>query len=667
MTGTEKERVSKRMRELIEQIAYHDFKYYVEDNPELSDYEYDQLVAELKQLEGEHPELILPVSPTQRVSGKPVIEFPIVKHKVPMLSLDNSYSSEDLLEFDRRIRRWIGDEPVEYVVEPKIDGLGIALLYEKGSLLRGATRGDSITGEDVTSNLKTIRRIPLKLLDSSSLKSCEIRGEVYMTIPGFKKLNREREEQDIPLFANPRNAAAGSIRQLDSTIAASRPLDAFFYMLSFSTREFKTHWDCLEEMRKAGIKVNPNIRKFNSIEDVVEHCNNWEKRRDALDYEIDGMVIKINSLEQQRRLGETAKNPRWAVAYKFAAKQMTSKLLDIVTQVGRTGALTPVAILEPIDIGGVTVSRATLHNEDEIRRKDIRIGDTVLVERAGDVIPEVVKAIVEKRSGKEREFVMPTSCPECGAKVVREEGEAVARCIGSSCPAQLKQRIRHFASRNAMDIEGLGGALVSQLVDQELVRSIADIYDLDEEKLVNLERFGKKSARNLIEQISVSKSQGLERLLFGIGIRHVGKTAAENLAARFRTMDDLISASKEELTIIDGIGEIVADSIIDFFSEPANQRLVEQLIAHGISTIAKEHEKGALDGKFFVFTGVLKRFSRSEAVKKVEELGGRIGSSVSMKIDFVVIGEEPGSKLREAEKLGIRILDEEEFLRMIRE
>jgi len=667
MTGTEKERISKRMRELIEQIAYHDFKYYVADNPEISDYEYDQLLADLKQIEGEHPKLIQPDSPTQRVSGKPVDEFPVVEHRVPMLSLDNCYSPEELLEFDRRISRLLGDEPVEYVVEPKIDGLGIALLYEKGVFMRGATRGDGITGEDVTSNIKTIRSIPLKLLDSSSLKNCEIRGEVYMTISGFKRMNREREEQAVSSFANPRNAAAGSIRQLDSSVAASRPLDAFFYMLSYTDRELETHWDCLEEMRKAGLKVNPNIRKFNSIEKVIEQCDNWEKRRNELDHEIDGTVIKINSLEQQRRLGETAKNPRWAIAYKFAAKQMTSKLLDIVIQVGRTGALTPVAVLEPVDIGGVTISRATLHNEDEIRRKDIRIGDTVLVERAGDVIPEVVKAIVEKRSGEEREFVMPTSCSECGAKVVREEGEAVARCIGSSCPAQLKQRIRHFASRNAMDIEGLGGALVSQLVDQELVRSIADIYDLDEEKLVNLERFGKKSARNLIEQISVSKSQGLERFLFGIGIRHVGKSAAENLAARFRTMDNLISASKEELTIIDGIGEIVADSIIDFFSEPANQRLVEQLIARGISTIAKEGEKGVLDGKSFVFTGVMKRFSRSEAGKKVEELGGRIGSSVSKKIDFIVVGEEPGLKSQEAKKLGIKILNEEEFLRMIGE
>ncbi|MDH4123719.1 MAG: NAD-dependent DNA ligase LigA, partial [Thermoplasmata archaeon] len=490
MTDKNDEQVVKRMRELAELINCHDRKYYVENNPEISDFEYDQLVAELKNLEKDYPQLILPDSPAQRVSGTPVKEFPVVEHKVPMLSLENSYSPNDLAEFDKRIRKWLGNEKLEYVVELKIDGLGIALVYEDGALVRGATRGDGTSGEDVTSNIKTIKSIPLRLQTGSKLKNSEIRGEVYLPISSFKKLNEERKKKGEPLFANPRNAAAGSIRQLDPQIAASRKLDAFFYTLSYSEREFKTHSECLDNMKKSGIKVNPNIAMFDSIQEVINHCAKWEERREDLDYEIDGMVIKVNSLEQQRRLGETSKNPRWAIAFKFAAKQMTSKILDIVVQVGRTGALTPVAELEPVQIGGITVTRATLHNEDEIKRKDIRIGDTVLVERAGDVIPEVMKVISEKRSGNEKIFSMPSRCPVCGSKVVREEDEAVARCIGSSCPAQMKQTLRHFASRNAMDIEGLGDALVSQLVDHDLVRSIADLYDLTEKSLVGLERMG---------------------------------------------------------------------------------------------------------------------------------------------------------------------------------
>lgn len=659
--------IAKRMRELVELINHHDAKYYVEDSPEIADYEYDQLVAELRKLEEEHPDLVLPDSPIQRVSGKPVKEFPVVAHKVPMISLDNSYSPEELVEFDNRVRKWLGNEPVEYVVELKIDGLGIALVYENGLLARGATRGDGISGEDVTTNIKTIRSIPLRLRESSLLKSSEVRGEVYMPISSFKRLNEEREKSDEPLFANPRNAAAGSVRQLDPAIAASRKLDAYFYTLSYTDHAFKTHWECLEEMKKSGLRINPNIVRLTTIEKVVEHCVEWEKRREELDHEIDGMVIKVNSLEQQRRLGETAKNPRWAIAFKFAAKQRTTKINDIILQVGRTGAITPVADLVQVGIGGITITRATLHNEDEILRKDIRIGDTVLVERAGDVIPEVVKAITEKRTGKERPFKMPSTCPACGSKIVREADEAVARCINSSCPAQLKGKIRHFASRDAMDIEGLGEALISQLVDKGVVRSMSDIYALDENALISLERMGEKSAKNLLSEIEASKSQGLERLFYGIGIRHVGGTVAESLTARFETIDELMSASKEDMMRVEGIGEIIADSVVDFFSEPSNRKLIGEFEKKGISMRAIARARGALDGKVFAFTGTMKKYSRSDAEARVRLLGGKAGSGVTKKTDYVVAGEDPGSKIKEAQKLGIRVLSEEEFLRLIGE
>jgi DNA ligase (NAD+) len=656
--------ILKRMGDLIETINHHDSKYYVEDDPEISDFEYDQLVSELKALESDHPDLILPDSPTKRVSGRPLKEFPAVKHKVPMLSLDNSYSPEDLREFDGRVRRWLSDEPIEYVVEMKIDGLGVALVYEDGLLLRGATRGDGISGEDITANIRTIRSIPLKL-KGSSLDNSEVRGEIYMPISSFKRLNREREGGGDSLFANPRNAAAGSIRQLDPSIVASRRLDAFFYTLSFAEREFRNHWECLEAMKASGLRINPNITRLKTIEEVIDHCLSWEKRREELDYEIDGMVIKIDSLDQQRRLGQTAKNPRWAIAYKFAAKQRTTKVKDILLQVGRTGAMTPVADLEPVSLGGITVSRATLHNEDEIRRKDIRIGDTVLIERAGDVIPEVVKVIAEKRDGSEREFKMPASCPACGSKIIREADEAVARCIDSSCPAQLKQKIRHFAIRDAMDIEGLGEAIISQLVDRGLIHSIADIYSLDEGSLMALERMGEKSAKNLLEEIGSSKARGLERLLYGLGIRHVGETVAMSLTNRFKTMDALLGASKDALLRVEGIGEIIADSIVDFFSEPSNRQLIELIRSRGVSFSAIAQASGTLDGKTFVFTGALKKYSRSEVGSRVESLGGRVGSNLTKKTDFLVVGEDPGSKVKEAEKLGIVILTEGDFLRLI--
>ena len=659
------EAAEKRIRELIKIIDYHDAKYYVEDDPEISDFEYDQLVSELKSLEAEHPDLILTDSPTQRVSGRPVKEFPLVEHKVQMLSLDNSYSPDDLIEFDKRVRKWLGDEPVVYVIEPKIDGLGIALLFEKGVLVRGGTRGDGITGEDVTSNLRTIRSLPLRLREHSLLANSEIRGEIYMPMASFKRLNEERSKAGEPPFANPRNAAAGSIRQLDPSIVASRKLDAFFYTLSYTDHDFKTHWGCLEEMKRSGLRVNQNIDRFDSIGKVIERCLDMEGKRDQLDYEIDGMVIKVDSIEQQKRLGQTAKNPRWAIAYKFAAKQRTTKVRDILLQVGRTGAMTPVADLEPVALGGITVTRATLHNEDEVRRKDIRIGDTVLIERAGDVIPEVVKVIVEKRDGSERSFVMPTTCPVCGSKIVREDDEAVARCIGSSCSAQLKQRIRHFVSRGAMDVEGFGESIISQMVDAGLIKSISDIYSLDKAALMALERVGDRSAENLLSEIAASKGRGFERLLYGIGIRHVGGTVAESLAARFKTMDELMVATKEEMLKVEGIGEIIADSVTDFFSEPSNRELIEGLIAKGLSTVVIARSGGALQGKTFVFTGVLKKYARSEAAQKVEALGGKVGSNLTKKTDYLVVGEDPGSKLNEAEKLGVKVIGEEDFLELV--
>lgn len=653
-----------RMRELIDTIAHHDHKYYVEDNPEISDFEYDQLMEELTRLESENPDLVQPDSPTQRVSGKPLEEFPQVKHLVPMISLDNSYSPDDLTEFDRRVRRWLDGEEVEYVVELKIDGLGIALLYRDGTLDRGATRGDGITGEEVTANIRTIRSVPLRLRKTSPLCNSEVRGEVYIPISGFKRLNARREKDSLPPFANPRNAAAGSIRQLDPSIAASRPLDVFFYTVSSSDMEFETHWESLEAIRKSGLRVNPNIVMLPSIEAVIHHCVKWGERRNDLDYEIDGMVVKVNSIAQQRRLGETAKHPRWAIAYKFAAKQMTTKMLDIQVGVSRTGALTPVAILEPVNIGGVTVSRATLHNEDEIRRKDLKIGDYVLVERAGDVIPEVVKPIVERRTGNEIDFVMPGKCPECGSKVIREEGEAVSRCIGSNCPAQLRETIRHFASRNAMDIEGLGDAVVAQLVDKRLVKGIADIYSLDVDLLKGLERYGERSATNLIEQIDRSRDRGLDRLLFGLGIRHIGRSAAENLAWKFCNIEKLMGATKEQLMEIDKIGGIVAESIIDYFSEPSNIEMIRQLGEAGVTMTSSRPVSSVLEGKTFVFTGAMDEHSRSEAGEIVKSLGGKVGSTVTRKTDFVVVGKDPGSKLEDARRLGVRAIDEAEFKRL---
>jgi len=590
--------VKKRISELREEIRYHDRKYYVENNPVISDYEYDQLMEELKKLESEHPEYVTPDSPTQRVSGQPVEGFSSVKHKIPMLSLDNTYSSKELLDFDKRMKKFLGGEKPDYAVELKIDGVGVALIYENGVLVRGATRGDGSTGDDITSNIRTIKSIPLKLdiaNETKPLANCEVRGEVYMTRKGFEALNKEKAKKGEPLFANPRNAAAGSLRQLDPKVVSKRNLDVFLYTLSY-TKEggYKTHMECLEAMKKAGLKVNPNINKFSNIEDVIKYCDSWENKKETLDYETDGMVIKVGSLEQQKRLGSTIKNPRWAVAYKFPPKQVTTKITDIVIQVGRTGALTPVAVLEPVELSGSTISRATLHNEDEIKRKDIRVGDTVFIEKAGEVIPEVIKPVKEKRTGKEKIFIMPKKCPVCNSDVVRPEDEAVSRCIGLSCPAQLKNSLHHFASRHAMNIDGLGPAIIDQLVDKKIVRDISDLYILKIDVLANLERMGEKSAQNLLDEINESKKNEFSRLLFGLGIRYVGRHIAKLLSENFSSIDEIMHAEKEKIEKIEGIGGIVAESIILFFRDEKNREIIEKLGKNGVSMESKVEKKGLL-------------------------------------------------------------------------
>ncbi len=661
-----RERARKRIRELVNVVSHHDRKYYVEDNPEISDFEYDQLVQELKSLEAEHPDLVLPDSPTQRVSGKALEEFPQVEHKVAMLSLGNSYSAEELREFDARVRKWLGEEKVEYVVELKIDGLGIALLYEDGELTRGATRGDGRVGEEVTQNIRTIRSIPLRITPESGFKTVEVRGEVYMPTEGLRKLNRERELRGEQLFANPRNAAAGSIRQLDPRVAASRPLEAFFYTLSYSSQPVpKTHEACLEAMIRAGLRVSPHTRKFDSIEKVLEHISSWESKREELGYEIDGIVVKVNSLAQQAKLGYTSKEPRWAIAYKYPPKQMTTRLLEIQVQVGRTGALTPVAVLEPVQVGGVTVTHATLHNEDEVKRKGLMIGDFVLIERAGEVIPQVVKAVADRRTGNERPFKMPVTCPVCGSKAVREEDEAVRRCINASCPAQVKERLTHFTSRGAMDIEGVGPALIDQLVEKGLVSDAADLYSLRKEQLRELEGFADRSSQNVLDAIGASRGRDFDRVLYALGIRHVGKTTATVLAESMRSLDKIRSANKEELSRIEGIGEIVAEAIRDFMDNPKNQSLMDRLRKAGLRMELEKRSSGPLAGKSFLFTGELGSMPRPEAEALVQSLGGKVASGVTKALDYLVVGKDPGSKLAKARSLGKTILDENAFLEMV--
>ena len=658
---TEKTDVRGRIEELREQVRYHNRRYHVEDAPEISDAEYDALYAELEALEGEHPELVTPDSPTQRVGGEPVEGFESVRHSVPMLSLANARKIEDLREWDARVRRLLGeDESPRYVTERKIDGLAVSLRYENGRFVRGATRGNGTVGEDVTANLATVRSIPERLGDDPP-EVLEPRGEVYMTLDDFEGLNRRQEEEGKPPFANPRNAAAGAIRQLDSRITARRPLKVYLYGVGEGAGGFESHSEMLDALKGYGLRANP-YRLHESIESVTEECERAGRERGSVPYQIDGVVVKVDSREQQLALGAVAKAPRWAIAYKFEPLAGRTKLLDIIVNVGRTGALTPQAVLEPVNVGGVTISKATLHNEDYVKEKGILIGDTVVIERAGDVIPQVVKAIAEERSGTEREFTMPTHCPVCGEPVSRPEGEAVTRCVNARCPAQALEHIIHWASKSAMDIDGLGERLATRLFDLGLIKDVADVYGLREDQLVPLEGFGEKSAENLVRAIVKSKEQPFSRVLYALGIRHVGAVTAELIASRFSGEDLMRGATAEGLAEIKGVGGVVARAVVEYFALEHNRDLVSRLkgVGLGLERETGRPTDGPLAGKRVVITGTLEK-PRSSYVEQLEAAGGTFTSSVSKNTDYVLAGEEAGSKLERARELGVPVLDEAGF------
>jgi len=662
------EAIKKRAEKLREEIEYHNYRYYVLDQPEISDAQYDRLMRELEKLEDEYPELRSPNSPTQRVGAPPLESFEIVRHTLPMLSLANAFDESEARDFDKRVKKFLGSSAnITYVAEPKLDGLAVELVYERGQFVVGSTRGDGVNGENITQNLRTIKTIPLQLIrkEIPAPERFEVRGEVIIQLKKFKELNRKREEMEEPLFANPRNAAAGSVRQLDSKITAARPLKIYCYGVGeVRGRTFKTHSEILQTFPKWGLRTNPNIQRCQNIDEVLEYYHKMNEKREALPYEIDGIVIKVDRLDLQARLGEIARSPRWALAFKFQPKQETTKILDIIVQVGRTGALTPVAVMEPVKVGGVEVSRATLHNQDEIDKKDVRVGDTVVIQRAGDVIPEVVQVITSKRKGTEKKFRMPSKCPVCGAEVIKDE--AIHRCNGLDCPAQLKGRIKHFASKRAMNIEGLGVKLTDQLVEKGLIKDVADIYYVNKKELIELERMADKSAQNIIDAIEKSKTKPLSKFLYALGIRHVGETTAEDLARHFPRLDDLFHLSEEDLMEIEGIGPEVAASVIQFFRDKKNKESIELLKKAGVKVIEpKIKEKGKLTGKTFLFTGTLKTFGREEARNLVESLGGMTASSVSKKVDYVVVGEDPGSKSEKTKELGIKTLTEEEFKKIV--
>lgn len=659
--------IRNKIEKLREKIQRHDRFYYTDNKPEISDQQYDALVKSLEKLEKEHPQFITPLSPTQRVSGEPTKIFKTVKHKVPMLSMDNTYSHEELREFDKRVKKNLGEDKIEYVVELKIDGVSVSVLYDNGIFTTGSTRGDGETGDDVSANLKTIRSIPLSLELKNLPDAIEARGEVYMTKEGFNKLNKDKERLGEELFVNPRNAAAGSLKLLDPKTVSKRHLNVFFYGVGYCKgADFNAQQEALEFLKKAGLRTNPYIKKCADICEVIEYCDKWESKKETLDYDIDGMVIKVNSFSQQKILGVTSKSPRWMIAYKFPAERKATRLKDILVQVGRTGTLTPVAVLEPVFVSGSTVSRASLHNQDEIERQDVRIGDMVLVEKAGEIIPQVVDVLKDKRTGREKKFRMPDKCPVCGSKVKKIEEEVAVRCDNILCPAQVKERIRHFTQRSAMDIEGIGDALVEQFVDKGLVKDYADLYSLKKEDLENLERMGIKSAQNVLDALEKSKSNDLSRLIFAFGIRHVGEHTAEILAERFDTIDKLAQANLEDLSNIYEIGPVVAQSVLEFFRKTQTTRLVGRLKSSGVNTRQpKRHVDNKFSGKTFVLTGELEGLSRHEAEAMVKSLGGNVSSSVSKKTDFVVLGKDPGSKYTKAKELGVKILDEQEFRRML--
>jgi DNA ligase (NAD+) len=650
-----------RIEELREQIRHHNRRYYVEDAPEISDAEYDALYSELEELEAENPELITPDSPTQRVGGEPLEGFEEVRHSIPMLSLANARKTEELREWDTRVRRLLGpDEDPRYVTELKIDGLAVSLRYENGLLTRGATRGNGMVGEDVTQNLCTVRAIPERLWDEPP-EVLEPRGEVYMTLEHFEELNRRQEAEGKPPFANPRNAAAGSIRQLDPRITATRPLSIFLYGVGEGGELYESHSAMLDALKSYGLRVNPYM-VHDSIESVIEECERWAAQRESLSYQIDGVVVKVDSREQQRILGTVAKAPRWAIAYKFEPLAGRTRLNDVVIRVGRTGALTPQAVLEPVNIGGVTISRATLHNEDYIKEKGILIGDIVVVERAGDVIPQVVRPVPEERDGDEYVFEMPKVCPVCGEPVSRPEGEAVTRCVNARCPAQALEHIIHWASKGAMDIEGLGEKVATRFFDLGLIKDAADIYQLKAEQISPLEGFGEKSAENLIRAIEKSKEQPFSRVLYALGIRHVGSVTAELIAERFSGEDLMRGVSVEQLTEINGVGAVVARAVVEYFDLEDNRDLVRRLMEAGL-TFEREKTRsseGPLAGKRVVITGTLSR-PRDHFIERVEAAGGTFTSSVSKNTDYVLAGEEAGSKLERARALGVPVIDEAGF------
>ena len=663
--------VKREIEELREKLRYHEYRYYVLDEPEISDTAYDRLMERLKELEAAHPELAAPDSPTVRVGGRPREGFQTVRHARPMLSLDNAFSYDALREWDRRVREGSGKEKIEYIAEHKFDGLSISLQYKNGVLVRGLTRGDGTTGEDVTPNLKTIRSIPLRV-DAFALKKAklpadfEVRGEVMMTRKAFEALNRQQERIGGKMFVNPRNSAAGAVRVLDPTITASRKLDFFaYYLLVDGKVPFAKHSESLQTLKQLRFRASDDWRLCIGIQEVIGYCEDWDAKREKLPYEIDGVVLKVNATSIQNELGYTAKAPRWAIAFKYPARQETTVVKDIVVNVGRTGALTPVAILEPVQVGGVTVSRSTLHNMDEIERLGVQIGDTVLIERAGEVIPHVLKVV--KPGKNRRPFHMPRNCPECGSVVHHVEGEAAYRCVNAACPAKRKESVLHYAGRHAMDIDGLGEKIVDQLVDKGLVKDVADLYALKEDSVAGLERMAEKSAQNLLRELEASKKNSLARLIYALGIQFVGERTGQLLAEHFSSLDELAAAKEEELEKVPEVGPKVAASIVEFFSEPANRQLIRKLAKAGVRPTAEKREvkSDKFAGKSFVFTGGLANRTREEAGAIVQQHGGKVSGSVSRKTDYVVVGTDPGSKYDKAKELGVTILSEGEFEKLV--
>ncbi len=670
MTRTEAE---PKIQELRKQLNYHSYRYHVLDDPEIPDVSYDRMFRELQDLEEQFPELVTPDSPTQRVGDAPVEGLQPVEHTVQMLSLDNAFNEEEMRAFDERLHRLLDiEEPFEYTVEVKMDGLAVELVYIDGVLNVGSTRGNGLVGEDVTANLKTIKSIPLRLRDDDvpTPTRLDVRGEVYYPTEAFKKLNVEREKAGEPIFVNPRNSAAGTLRQLDPRITAKRPLEIFIHGIGLiEGQDFPTLSAAYEAFKSWGLRINPRTRTCTGVDEVIEAYNEFMRIRETLAYEIDGAVVKLNDLNLQRHAGIRSRSPRWAIAFKFPAHQEQTRINDIISQVGRTGAITPVAILEPVKISGVEVRRATLHNQDEIDRKDVRIGDWVIIQRAGDVIPEVVKVIESKRTGEEEKYVLPEKCPVCDTPVVRPEGEAVSRCENQFCPAQVKEAIKHFASKAAMNIDGLGDKLVEQMLERDLIKTYADLYFLTVQQVVDLERMAEKSATNLIEAIDKTRDAPLQRFLFALGLRHVGEHVAKVLADNFGTIDALKAATEEELTAVNEVGPQVAQSVQRFFADENNLTLVDRLLEGGVKIQEIEPKAEATDQRFenmtFVFTGALEKFTRSEAAQMVQERGGRASGSVSKKTSYVIAGPGAGSKLRKAEELEVKVLNEDEFLALI--